>query len=142
VVAGRIAPGPARGERAGHAARSAFGDLALLRTQRQRASERPPCRRVLQSKGGRDFRSRALQILRDDRSASLVSVQRFRGKLAGLQGSFVLQGSEVVEDGKIKGTWYVVPGSGTAELRGLRGEGDFEGQFGKASRGRLDYWFE
>ena len=85
---------------------------------------------------------RALQILRDDRSASLVSVQRFRGKLAGLQGSFVLQGSEVVEDGKIKGTWYVVPGSGTAELRGLRGEGGFEGQFGKASRGRLDYWFE
>jgi Protein of unknown function (DUF3224) len=55
---------------------------------------------------------RALQVLRDDRSASLVSVQRFRGKVGGRQGTFVLQGSEVVENGKIKATWFVVPGSG------------------------------
>src|SRR5262245_51495776 len=45
---------------------------------------------------------RALQILRDDHSASLVSVQRFRGKLGGRQGTFVLQGQEIVENGKIK----------------------------------------
>lgn len=56
---------------------------------------------------------RALQVLRDERSASLVSVQRFRGKLGGRQGTFVLQGSEIVENGKIKATWFVVPGSGT-----------------------------
>jgi hypothetical protein len=85
---------------------------------------------------------RALQVLRADKSASLVSVQRFRGKLAGRQGSFVLQGSEVVENGTITATWFVVPGSGTGELRGLRGEGGFEGQFGEGSRGTLDYWFE
>ena len=85
---------------------------------------------------------RALQVLRDDKSASLVSLQRFRGKLAGRSGSFVLQGSEVVENGAIKGTWFVVPGSGTGELRGLCGEGGFEGRFGKASRGWLDYWFD
>ena len=53
---------------------------------------------------------RALQILRDDQSASLVSVQRFSGKLAGRQGTFVLQGQEIVENGKIKATWFVVPG--------------------------------
>ena len=46
---------------------------------------------------------RALQVLRDDRSACLVSMQRFRGKLGGRQGTFLLQGSEVVENGKIKG---------------------------------------
>jgi hypothetical protein len=40
-------------------------------------------------------------------------VQRFRGKLGGRQGTFVLQGSEIVENGKIKATWFVVPGSGT-----------------------------
>ena len=85
---------------------------------------------------------RALQVLRDDRSASLVSVQRFRGKLAGRQGTFVLQGSEIVENGKIKATWFVVPGSGTGDLSGLRGEGGFEGHFGKGSDGTLDYWFE
>src|SRR5256885_15138369 len=41
---------------------------------------------------------RALQVLRDDRSASMVSVQRFRGKLGGRQGTFVLQGSEIIEN--------------------------------------------
>ena len=85
---------------------------------------------------------RALQVLRDDKSASLVSLQRFRGKLARRQGSFVLQGAETVANGKITADWFVVPGSGTGELSGLRGEGGFEGEFGKGSRGWLDYWFE
>lgn len=85
---------------------------------------------------------RALQVLRDDHSANLVSMQRFRGQLGGRQGSFVLQGSEIVENGKIKATWFVVPGSGTGDLSGLRGEGGFEGYFGKGSDGTLDYWFE
>jgi Protein of unknown function (DUF3224) len=85
---------------------------------------------------------RALQLKRDDKSASLVSMQRFSGKLGGRQGTFVLQGSEIVEGGKIKATWFVVPGSGTGDLAGLRGEGGFEGEFGKASEATLDYWFE
>lgn len=85
---------------------------------------------------------RAFQVLRTDKSASQVSIQRFRGKLAGRQGTFVLQGSEIVENGKIKATWFVVPGSATGELVGLRGEGGFEGGFGKGSDGWLDYWFE
>ena len=85
---------------------------------------------------------RALQVLREDHSASLVSVQRVRGKLGGREGTFVLQGSEIVANGKIKATWFVVPRSGTGDLSGLRGEGGFEGDFGKASKGTLDYWFE
>ena len=94
--------------------------------------------------GGIDGESpvRALQVLRDDRSACLVSVQRFHGKLGGRQGTFVLQGSEIVENGNIKARWFVVPGSGTGDLSGLRGEGGFEGDFGKGSDGWLDYWFE
>ena len=85
---------------------------------------------------------RALEVLRNDKSASLVSLQRFNGKLAGRQGTFVLQGQEIVQGGKIKARWFVVPGSGTGELSGLRGEGGFEGEFGKGSEGTLDYWFE
>ncbi len=85
---------------------------------------------------------RALQALRDNRSASLVSMQRFRGRLGGRQGTFVLQGTEVVQNRKIRATWFVVPGSGTDDLSGLRGEGGFEGDFGKGSDGTLDYWFE
>jgi len=86
--------------------------------------------------------ARALQVLHDDRSASLVSLQRFSGKLGGREGTFVLQGAEVVKNGKVKATWFVVPGSGTDALSGLRGEGGFEGDFGKGSKGTLDYWFE
>lgn len=85
---------------------------------------------------------RALQMLRDDRSASLVGMQRFRGTLAGRKGTFVLQVSGVVEHGKVSATWFVVPGSGTDELSGVRGDGGFEGAFGKGSVGTLDYWFD
>lgn len=85
---------------------------------------------------------RALQIKHSDTSANLLSLQRFIGKLDGRQGTFVLQGSETVENGKISAKWHVVPGSGTGDLAGLRGEGGFEGAFGKGSVGTLDYWFE
>jgi len=85
---------------------------------------------------------RALQVQGKDKSARQVSMQRFSGKLGGRQGTFVLQGQEDVENGKIKATWLVVPGSGTGDLSGLRGEGGFEGGFGKGSDGWLDYWFE
>jgi hypothetical protein len=85
---------------------------------------------------------RALQMMRGDRSATLVSMQRFSGTLGRHGGTFVLQGSEVVEKGRIQATWFVVPGSGTGQLAGLHGEGGFEGEFGKGSAGTLDYWFE
>jgi len=85
---------------------------------------------------------RALQVRLDDRSASGVSLQRFHGKLGSRQGTFVLQGAELVQHGKIKATWFVVPGSGTGDLTGLRGEGGFEGDFGKRSEATLSYWFE
>jgi hypothetical protein len=85
---------------------------------------------------------RALQVQHDDRSARMVSLQRFCGKLGGRQGTFILQGSQIVANGEIKATWFVVPRSGTGDLCGLRGEGGFEGHFGKESKGTLEYWFE
>jgi hypothetical protein len=85
---------------------------------------------------------RALEVRHSDRSATLVSLQRVRGQLHGRNGTFVLQGSETVENGAIKATWFVVPGSGTGDLTGLRGEGGFVGSFGKGSQGTLNYWFE
>jgi hypothetical protein len=84
----------------------------------------------------------ALEVRHGNGGATMVSMQRFSGKLGGRQGAFVLQGSETVENGKIKATWFVVPGSGTGDLSGLLGEGGFEGEFGKGSIGTLDYWFE
>jgi hypothetical protein len=72
----------------------------------------------------------------------MISLQRVCGRLAGRRGTFVLQGAETVQGGTIKATWLVQPGSGTAELAGLRGEGGFEGRFGEGSHGWLEYWFE
>jgi len=85
---------------------------------------------------------RALQLLLDDKSAYQASMQRVRGTLGSRRGTFVLQGAEIVRNGKISATWFVVPGSGTDELTGLRGEGGFTGEFGKGSEGTLEYWFE
>ncbi|HEY2471386.1 MAG TPA: DUF3224 domain-containing protein [Terracidiphilus sp.] len=94
--------------------------------------------------GGIDGESivRALQVQNHDKSAHMISMQRFSGKLGGRQGTFVLQGSETVDNGSIKAKWFVVPGSGTGDLADVRGEGGFEGSFGKGSDGTLDYWFE
>lgn len=85
---------------------------------------------------------RALQIMNGDGTATMVSVQRFRGTLRGRSGTFVLQGTETVSNGKIEAKWFVVPGSGTDSLSRLRGEGGFSGEFGKGSKGFLEYWFE
>ena len=85
---------------------------------------------------------RALQLRRDDGSATMISLQRFRGTLGGRRGSFVLEGRETIEGKTISATWSVVPGSGTDALAGLRGEGGFEGAFGQGSVGTLNYWFE
>jgi hypothetical protein len=35
-----------------------------------------------------------------------------------------------------------LPGSGSGDLSGLRGEGGFQADFGKDSNGSLEYWFE
>jgi len=85
---------------------------------------------------------RALQARSGDGSATMLSMQRFDGQLGGRRGTFVLQGSAVVEGDRIKATWFVVPGSGTGELAGLRGDGGFGGAFGQGSDATLDYRFE
>lgn len=85
---------------------------------------------------------RALQVKLDGGNASQVSMQRVCGAIDGREGTFVLQGKGRVGAGKIRSDWFVVPGSGTGALAGLRGDGGFEGEFGKGSRAWLDYWFE
>ncbi len=67
--------------------------------------------------------------------------QSFHGDIEG-EGSFVLQVSGTFEGGMSKATWFVVPGSGTGELRGLRGEGGFPPHHGRTVPITLDYDFE
>jgi len=85
---------------------------------------------------------RVIQVKLDGGNASQVSMQRVCGAIDGREGTFVLQGEGRVGAGKIRSEWFVVPGSGTGALAGLRGDGGFEGQFGKGSTAWLDYWFD
>lgn len=83
-----------------------------------------------------------LQVVRADGSASFVGIERVIGKLGERAGSFVLQDQGTLEGNRVQGSWFVVPGSGTEGLRGLRGEGGFVADLGQGAEITLDYWFE
>jgi Protein of unknown function (DUF3224) len=85
---------------------------------------------------------RFLQAIREDGSASFVGIERVTGSIAERRGSFLLQDAGTLEGNLVKGDWFVIPGSGTGELAGLRGEGGFEAELGKHASITLDYWFE
>lgn len=86
--------------------------------------------------------ARMLQTLRADGSASFVAVERVVATLDGRSGTFVLQDEGTLEGTRVKGTWFVVGGSGTGDLAGLRGEGGFEAELGRHAGYTLSYWFE
>ena len=64
-----------------------------------------------------------VMMYRSDGTAAFVGLERITGRIAGRNGSFVLQRTGVFEDGQAKESYSIITGSGTGELRGLRGEG-------------------
>jgi len=64
-----------------------------------------------------------LMMYRSDSSAAFVGLERIVGQIAGKAGSFVLQRTGVFENGTATESYSVIPGSGTGELRSLRGAG-------------------
>lgn len=62
-----------------------------------------------------------------------TGLEHFTGTLAGKSGSFVVQAKGTFADGVADTTWFVVPGSGTGELAGLRGEGAAKAVGGEAT---------
>jgi hypothetical protein len=88
-------------------------------------------------------RARMLQGLRPDGSATFVGHERVTAALAGRSGTFVFQDAGTLSPvGDVDGTWSVVPGSGTGQLTGLRGDGSFTAAVGQRAAINLDYWFE
>jgi Protein of unknown function (DUF3224) len=83
-----------------------------------------------------------LQAARPDGSASFVGIERVTGSIGGKRGTFLLQDAGTVEDNIVSGEWFVVPGSGTGDLAGLRGTGGFRANLGEGAQVHLDYWFE
>ena len=88
-----------------------------------------------------DARVEALLVYRDDGSASFVGLQRVIGRIGDRSGSFVLQASGTFGGGTGQCAWFVAPGSGTGDLRGLQGEGGYVWD-GQTTRFTLDYDFE
>ena len=64
-----------------------------------------------------------LMMYGSDGSATFVGLERITGRVGGMAGSFVLQRAGTFEGGQAKESYSVIPGSGTGELRGLRGDG-------------------
>lgn len=64
-----------------------------------------------------------LMMYAGDGSATFVGLERITGRIAGKSGSFVLQRTGTFEGGQAKESYTVIAGSGTGELRGLRGSG-------------------
>ena len=83
-----------------------------------------------------------LQAARADGSASFVGIERVTCELGGRSVTFLLQDAGTVRDNIVSGDWFVVPGSGTGQLAGLRGEGGFRADLGESAQVTLDYWFE
>ena len=78
----------------------------------------------------------------EEGSAAYVGLERVTGSVHGRLGSFVLRHSAVMERGEGKSSLDVVPGSGTGELRGLRGEASISVEPGGGHSFTLDYDFE
>ena len=62
-----------------------------------------------------------------------TGLEHFDGTVDGRSGTFVMQANGVFADGIAASTWFVVPGSGTGELAGLRGEGATRAVSGEAA---------
>ena len=64
-----------------------------------------------------------LMMYRSDGSASFVGLERLTGRIDGKSGTFVLERTGAFENAQAKESYVVIPGSGTGELRALRGQG-------------------
>lgn len=75
-------------------------------------------------------------------SANYVGLQKITGTIGGKSGSFVLQLSGSYDGSVARGEWFVLPGSGTGELKNLRGTGGFYAPHGSEEQYTLDYELE
>ena len=83
-----------------------------------------------------------LMMYRADGSATFTGLERVTGSIGGRSGSFVLEHSGFFENGIAKVRLSVVPGSGTGDLKGLKGEGGFNAGHQPPWVLTLDYDFE
>ena len=71
--------------------------------------------------------------------ARLVGLQRIAGTVGERDGAFVLEATSDHDGNQSSGTWRVLDGTGSGELRGISGSGSFEAGGGRTVRYQLDY---
>jgi len=79
---------------------------------------------------------------REDESATFVGLQYMSGRIGERIGTFVIKVDGMFEKGVAKSTWEIISGSGTGDLRGIRGEGTTEATHGDRQPFTLNYRFE
>lgn len=80
-----------------------------------------------------------LMVTADDGRTSFVGLEHVAGSLLGRPGSFAILHNGTFEAGNLKSGWSVVAGSGTGDLRGLRGSGTYLNEGGQS---RTSYEFD
>ena len=67
-----------------------------------------------------------LMVYAADGTANYVGLERVIGKIGSRSGSYVIQHAGTFEAKSVQDRWFIVPGSGTGDLQGLMGGGEFE----------------
>lgn len=74
-----------------------------------------------------------------DGSGVSLGYEQIVGSVSGKSGSFVMEQRSTYDAKGVRTTWEVVPGSGTAELTGLSGKGEWATPMGTSP---IPYTFE
>ena len=74
-----------------------------------------------------------------DKTAHLVGLQRITGSVGERRGSFVAEARADHTGKSSHGSWSIVGGSGTDDLRGIKGTGSFDAPGGPNATYELDY---
>ena len=74
-----------------------------------------------------------------DGTARFLGLQEITGSIGGRAGSFVVEATGDHDGMRSKGTWSVIPGSGTGALAGISGEGGFEAPSGPNASYSFEY---
>jgi uncharacterized protein DUF3224 len=88
-----------------------------------------------------------IRLLHPDGTGISTGIERIEGTVNGRKGAFILTAyGRSLAPTQVCGTWTVQPGSGTAELTGLRGRGSYVANVDSAGRWHADdefvCWFQ
>lgn len=89
-----------------------------------------------------ESRGDSLLVYPTERTSNYVGLERITATLGGKSGSFVLLGTGYFDGQTARSDLVIVPGSGTGELRGLKGTGQMVAAEGTTGTLTLDYDFE